>query len=104
MIRDAKLKQKSLVITLLDLKNGFGEVQHSLIYTALRYHHVPDHFTFIIKSLYDGFQTSVTTKEYATPFINIGKGVSQGNCFEPSTVQFVHQFLHTVHQNKSLNN
>ena len=83
MIRDAKLKQKSLVITLLDLKNAFGEVQHSLIYTVLRYHHVPDHITSIIRSLYDGFQTSVTTKEYATPFINIEKGVLQGDCLSP---------------------
>ena len=83
MIRDAKLKQKSLVITLLDLKNVFGEVQHSLIYMVLRYHHVPDHFTSIIRSLYDGFQTSVTTKEYATPFINIEKGVLQGDCLSP---------------------
>ena len=83
MIRDAKLKQKSLVITLLDLKNAFGEVQHSLIYMVLRYHHVPDHFTSIIRSLYDGFQTSVTTKEYAMPFINIEKGFLQGDCLSP---------------------
>ena len=83
MICDAKLKQKSLVITLLDLKNAFGEVQHNLIYTVLRYHHLPDHFTSIIRSLYDGFQTSVTTKEYPTPFINIEKGVLQGDCLSP---------------------
>ena len=87
MIRDAKLKQKPLVITLLDLKNAFGEVQHSLIYTVLRYHHVPDHFTrdftSIIRSLYDGFQTSVTTKEYTAPFINIEKGVLHSDCLSP---------------------
>ena len=83
MIRDAKLKQKTLAITLLDLKNAFGEVQHSLIYMILRYHHVPNHFTSIIRSLYDGFQISVTTKEYAMPFINIEKDVLQGDCLSP---------------------
>ena len=80
MIRDAKLKQESLVITLLDLKNAFGEVQHSLIYEVLRYHHVPDHFTFIIRRLFDGFQV---TKEYATPFIHIEKGVLQCDRLSP---------------------
>ena len=54
-----------------------------MIYTVLRYHHVPDHFTSIIRSLYDGFQTGVTTKEYTTPFINIEKGVLQGDCLSP---------------------
>ena len=65
---------------LLNLKNAFGEAQHSLIYTVLRYHHVPDHFTSIIRSLYDGFPTNVTTKEYATPFINVEKDVLQDDC------------------------
>ena len=83
MIRDAKLKQKSIVITLLDLKNAFGEVQHNLIHTILKYHHVPDSFTSIVKNLYDGFHTSITTKDYATPFLRIEKGVLQGDCLSP---------------------
>ena len=83
LIRDAKLKQKSIVITLLDLKNAFGEVQHNLIHTILKYHHVPDPFTSIVKNLYDGFRTSITTKDYATPFLRIEKGVLQGDCLSP---------------------
>ena len=83
LIRDAKLKQKSIVITLLDLKNAFGEVQHNLIHTILKYHHVPDSFTSIVKNLYDGFHTSITTKDYATPFLRIEKGVLQGDCLSP---------------------
>ena len=126
LIRDAKLKQKSIVITLLDLKNAFGEVQHNLIHTILKYHHVPDSFTSIVKNLYDGFHTSITTKDYATPFLRIEKGVLQGDClspllfnlcmnsfiqsiktkefeqFEPLIVQLMHEFLYTVHQNEGV--
>ena len=83
LIREAKLKQKSIVITLLDLKNSFGEVQHNLIHTILKYHHVPDSFTSIVKNLYDGFHTSITTKDYATPFLRIEKEVLQGDCLSP---------------------
>ena len=42
-INTARIKQRSLVITVLDLKNAFGEVHHSLIPEVLKHHHVPTH-------------------------------------------------------------
>ena len=36
LIRQAKKQQRSLIVTVLDLKNAFGEVHHRLISTALR--------------------------------------------------------------------
>ena len=39
IINKARSKQRSLVITLLDLKNAYGEVHRNLIQTALDYHH-----------------------------------------------------------------
>ena len=42
IIRHAKLKQRTLVITLLDLKNAFGEVHHNLIIEIMKYHHLPN--------------------------------------------------------------
>ena len=35
LVNHARIKQRSLVITLLDLKNAFGEVHHNLITEAL---------------------------------------------------------------------
>ena len=43
IINNAHLKQRSLIITLLDLKNAFGEVHHNLISEVLKYHHIPPH-------------------------------------------------------------
>ena len=40
IINKARIKQRSLVITLLDLKNAFGEVHHNLTSPILSYHHV----------------------------------------------------------------
>ena len=37
LINHARIKKRSLVITLLDLKNAFGEVHHSLITEVLNY-------------------------------------------------------------------
>ena len=42
IIRHAKLKQRTFVVTLLDLQNALGEVQHNLIMEILKYHHMPN--------------------------------------------------------------
>ena len=83
IINKARIRQRSVVITLLDLKNAFGEIHHNLIQSILDYHHIPEHIKFVIKSLYTDFQTSIITSEFRTPFISVGRGVLQGDCFSP---------------------
>ena len=76
-------KQRSVIITLLDLKNAFNELHHSLIYEVLQYHHLPRKISDLIQSLYTNFQTSIITEQFSTPFIAIGRGVLQGDCLSP---------------------
>ena len=83
IINKARIRQRSVVITLLDLKNAFGEVHHNLIQSVLDYHHIPEHIKFVIKSFYTDFQTSTITSEFRTPFISVGRGVLQGDCLSP---------------------
>ena len=83
IINKARIRQRSVVITLLDLKNAFGEIHHNLIQSILDYHHIPEHIKFVIKSLYTDFQTSIITSEFRTPFISVGRGVLQGDCLSP---------------------
>ena len=83
IINKARIKQRSVVITLLDLKNAFGEIHHNLIQSVLDYHHIPDHIKIVIKSLYTDFQTSIITSKFHTPFITVGRGVLQGDCLSP---------------------
>ena len=33
--------QQNLIVTLLDLRNSFREVEHDFIQTVLSYHHIP---------------------------------------------------------------
>ena len=83
LLRHAKKNQNSIVVTLLDLKNAFGKVDHRLIVSTLEYHHVPQRIIDIIADIYDGFTTSVATKDYITPPIKFDKGVLQGDCLSP---------------------
>ena len=51
LINQARTKQRSIVITLLDLKNAFGEVHHNLITDVLSHHHIPPEIREIIKQM-----------------------------------------------------
>ena len=86
IINQARIRQRSLIITLLDLKNVFGEVHHHLIKSVLGYNHIPDHIQLIIKSLYTNFKTSkkllpnpssilpkLIINSFLIPVIEIGK-------------------------------
>ena len=64
-------KQRSLVITLLDLKNALGKVHLNSIQTALDYYHILDHIKLQLKSLYTDFKICVTTNEFRTPFVEV---------------------------------
>ena len=79
-INNARIKQRSVVITLLDLKNAFGEVHHNLISEVLMYYHVPSH-----RSLCSNFQTSIITDSFQTPFISVCRGVLQRDCLSQLT-------------------
>ena len=66
LINHARLKQRSLCVSLIDLKNAFGEVHHDLIKAVLDYHHVPPVMSALVHSLYDGFKISVAGDGYVT--------------------------------------
>ena len=50
IINNSRKQQRSVTVTLIDLENAFGEVNHSLFHSlihslfqsVLRYHHIPD--------------------------------------------------------------
>ena len=83
LIDQARIKQRSLTVTLLDLKNAFGEVDHMLITTTLGYHHIPDFASDIILNIYNDFYMTILTKSYVTDFIRVEKGVLQEDSLSP---------------------
>ena len=76
LIWQSERHQRSLVVTLLDLRNAFGEVHHRLLPVVLRFHHVPDSVVRLIDSnLYQDFRMTVVTDSYSTRTLHVEKGV-----------------------------
>ena len=80
LINHARQKQRSLVVTLIDLKNAFGEVHHELIRAVLRFHHIPRSIEKFILHLYDGFHISVAANGFLTDPIPAQRRALQGDC------------------------
>ena len=78
LIDHARNKQRSLVITLLDLRNAFGEVHHELIKSVLRFHNIPSHIEELIDNVYQDLRISIATKTFVTKPVIVHKGVLQG--------------------------
>ena len=88
IINKAGIKQRSVVITLLDLKNAFGEVHHNLIPAVLTYYHIPHHIQQLINSLYSDFYTSIVSQHFITPSIKVSFGVLSVESLSPLTFNF----------------
>ena len=100
-INAARIKQKSLVIALLDFQNAFGEAHHHLIPEVSKYHHISTQIQLLIGGLYSEFQTSGITNFFKTPFITIDTGVFQGDCLSPLTFKLRYNtFIHYISDSK----
>ena len=83
LISKVGAKQRSAIITLLDLKNAFGEVHHNLIKSFLAYHHVPEAIQSLVTNLYTDFHSYTISDSFSTPAIPFKLGVLQGGCLSP---------------------
>ena len=104
LINHSRLKQRGLIITLIDLKNAFGEVDHNLIQSVLRYHHVPNEICDIVKNLYSDFHLAIITKKFTCNFIQFNRGVLQGDSFSPLIFNMiVNTFIQSIQEDKYTN-
>ena len=71
IINHSRKQQRSVTITLIDLKNAFGEVHLSLIQSVLRYHYIPDEIICIVKILCSDFHLSIITNDFHTKYIAV---------------------------------
>ena len=97
----ARLKQRSVVLTPLDLKNAFGEVHHNLIKSVLNYHHIPESIQNLIVSLYTDFYSCIISEHFVTQAIPFKREVLQGDCLRTRIFNLcVNTFIQFIKQEK----
>jgi hypothetical protein len=82
-MRDAKRHQRCLIVSLLDLRNAFGEIHHGLIKFALEHHHVPADLIAVFCSIYDNFKVTVSCNNSWSDAMVVERGVLQGDPASP---------------------
>ena len=86
IIRQAKKKQRSLAVTLLDLKKCFWSSTPQFNTCGFKLPSCSTGAYWLIgciMSLYKYFATTVVTDSYTTSFLDIERGVLQGDCLSP---------------------
>ena len=83
VMKEARRHSRSLVITLLDLRNAFGEIQHELIRESLRFHHMPACFLDIFDNIYSGSTVRIAVNDDWSKELAVNKGVLQGDPCSP---------------------
>jgi len=71
VIHKARIKQRSVIITLLDLKNAVGEVHHNLIKSVLAHHHIPESVQALIPSLYTDCHSYIISDNFSVEYFKV---------------------------------
>ena len=93
VIKDAKLRRKSLAVCWLDLANAYGSVHHSLISFSLQHYHAPPQLLQLIQAFYSDLSATITSSKWSTPPVPLKLGVYQG---DPLSVVIFNTVINTM--------
>ena len=79
----ARQFQKNIYFWFTDYAKAFDSVDHKKLWEILKEMGIPDHLTWLLRSLYAGQEATVRTGHGTTDWFQIGKGVCQGCILSP---------------------
>ena len=83
IIKDAKIKKKTVHVTFVDLADAFGSVPHSLIIHSLRRNNFPPEIVHYVHNFYSNLQATVHTSSFKSEVFSFKRGVFQGDPLSP---------------------
>ena len=75
--------QKNIYFCFVDYAKVFDCVDYNKLWKILKEMGIPDHLTYLLRNLYAGQETIVTTRHGTTDWFQIGKGVCQSCILSP---------------------
>ena len=99
IIEKAREFQKNISFCFIDYAKGFDCVDHSKLWKILQEMGIPDHLTYLLRTLYAGQERTVRTGHGRAGWFQIGKGVRQGCILSPCLFNL---YLDYIMQNAGL--
>ena len=98
IVKDAKMRKRTVHITFFDLADAFGSVPHNLIVHTLQRNHFPPEVVLYIHKFYSQLNAIVHTKSFKSEVFTFKRGVFQGDPLSPiiflAVFNPILQFLH----------
>ena len=93
IIENAREFQKNIYFCFIVYAKAFDCVDHSKLWKILKEMGIPDHLTFLMRTLYAGKEATVRTGHGTTDWFQIGKGVSQGCILSPCLFNLYAEYI-----------
>ena len=84
IVKKAREFHKNIYFCFIDYAKAFDSVDHYKLRKILKEMGIPDHLTCLLRNLYAGQETTVTTGHGKTDWFQIEKGVHQGCILSPA--------------------
>ena len=83
IIKKAREFQKNVYFCFINYDKAFDCVDHNKVWKILKEMGMPNHLTFLLRTLYVGQEAAVRTGHETTDWFKTGKGVRQGCTLSP---------------------
>ena len=93
IIGKAREFQKNIYFCFIDYAKAFDYVDHNTLWKILKEMGIPDHLTYLLRSLYAGQEATVRTGHGTTDWFQIGKGVHQGCILSPCLFNLYAEYI-----------
>ena len=100
IIKKAREFQKIIYLCFINYAKAFDCVYHNKLWKILQEMEISDHFTCLLRNLYDSEEATVRIRHGTVDLFHIGKGVHQGYIRSPCLFNFYTEY---IMQNAGLN-
>ena len=93
IIEKAREFQKNIYFCFIDHTKVIDCVDHNKLWKILQETRIPNHLTYLLRSLYAGQEATVRTRHGKTDWFQIGKGIHQGCISSPCLLNFHAEYI-----------
>ena len=93
IMEKARECHKNIYFCFIDYANAFDCVDHNKLWKIQKEMGIPDHLTCLLRNLYSGQEATVRTGHGTMDWLQIGKGVCQGDILSPCLFNLYAEYI-----------